>query len=220
MPCLKGLDTALNSGLRAAAVDREVVTTAPGGRSKDEVVFTRPDAVSANGPRARENAATLRKVFRRQLGERSGGPISVDGLVAGAMRYAEKSSAEMGFARRTSRLTRARPRVPVCARDCPSARSDPALMLRRPFLSNVAPVLCVELYRLLEGVAGFQNLSGWLKEGEGRGPRPGTVSAPGSEMAGPAGQSPELCSDDAGDSCIIGLAFESDVSWIPLRVAL
>ena len=69
MARLKAVDTALNSGMRVAVVDRGAVETAPGASPKDVAEYTRPDGVSARGPRVLKTAATLRKVFRWQFGE-------------------------------------------------------------------------------------------------------------------------------------------------------
>ena len=75
-PRLAGLDTALSSGLWAAAVDRMSVVTAPGAsptcdkkvsRTCDKEV-PRPGGTVARGPRVMKNAATLRQISERQFG--------------------------------------------------------------------------------------------------------------------------------------------------------
>ena len=86
---LKGLDTALNSGVRAAVVDRYAVATAPKSFSQEEAEFRRPDGAPAAGPRVLENDAWLCKLRRRQLGECSVGPSPVGGILSGAICFAE-----------------------------------------------------------------------------------------------------------------------------------
>lgn len=52
-------------------------------------------------------------------------------------------------------------------RDKPCLRSGPAWLLFSAFLSNVAPALRAEPYRLPEGIAELRKLSGSFSEGEG-----------------------------------------------------
>ena len=133
---------------------------APGASSENEVEFASPDGVSPGGPRVTKNAGGLRETFRWQFDECSGDVDAADKLVRGAIRYAERCSAEMEFLRCSSRSAHTRTSVSFSARAYASLCSGLAWFLHLALLSRVAHVLNVEPRRLLEGIVDSPNLSG------------------------------------------------------------
>ena len=86
IPIQEGLDMALNSGLRAAAVYRDAIATAPGASLMGEVEYVRPDGAPMTAPPALKNVASLCKLFRWQFGDCSFSSGPAEGLLSGEAR--------------------------------------------------------------------------------------------------------------------------------------
>ena len=113
------------------------------------------------GPRAVENAATLRQMSKWQVGAGSDDPPAFDRIASSATRSAERYSVDFGFVCCSSRLSRPRPRASLLAKDYPCSCSDPPRLSCWAFSwSLVAPHLAVETRRLPQGILGRKSLPG------------------------------------------------------------
>ena len=155
------VDTALRTGLSAAATDRESAVAVPDALSTAEEEFVGPgDAVLA-GPRVVKNAATFRRAFKLHVVTRPDDPSAFNKPVDSAMRHAEAFAVEFGFVRCSSRAARRCTWASLFARGYPRLSTGPAWLAYRAFSSKrLQGHLAAQPHGLLPGCVDWEDSSG------------------------------------------------------------